>query len=133
MREVKFRAKGETSWWYGCSNPQNDGVPYDVNHEVNLATFFTNLYSGILDSETLTQYIGLTDTNGVEIYEGDMVNCFLVWHGGHEETVFTVEYGKFPHRRIPGFYPFYGLLNGKEVTPLEVIGNIYENPELLET
>ena len=63
----------------------------------------------------------------MEIYEGDIVNCSLVWRGGYSEEVFTVEYGKFPlHRGVAGFYPFYGVINGQEVKPLEVIGNIYE-------
>lgn len=74
----------------------------------------------------LMQYTGLKDKNGVEIYEGDIVRMTrfddsktaeIVWKSG----ALTVDYSTLILEDLTGIgYTF------------EVIGNIYENPELLE-
>ena len=81
---------------------------------------------GFIESE-LMQYTGLKDKNGKEIYEGDIVSWFddLGDHG----HPFVIKYNEaqflltIPSEKLDGWY-----LGGKEI---EVIGNIYENPELL--
>ena len=81
----------------------------------------------------LIQSTGLLDKNGKEIWEGDIV-CFVEdvaveTIGGHPR--YEPE-GKFVEVRIPDF--FISIYNEEvpPVTELEIIGNIYENPELLE-
>lgn len=76
---------------------------------------------------TFMQYTGLKEMNGVEIYEGD------IWE--FNDSRFTVE---FEDGR-PGYYPFAsddgcGCCSSDTYysSSGEVIGNIYENPELLE-
>ena len=77
----------------------------------------------------LMQSTGLKDKNGVEIYEGDIVryNRRISW---------SVE--KFPYvvkNSMEGFVFEYGLIQhrlSKKIEYVTVIGNIYENPELLE-
>lgn len=70
----------------------------------------------------LQQWTGLTDRHGVEIYEGDIVLF--------EDTLFSVEWnvnGSWCYMRHPK--PFLTQIRYWES---EVIGNIYENPELIK-
>lgn len=79
------------------------------------------------------QYTGLTDKNGTEIYEGDV--CETVTVSG--KPFGTIDFVSF----LDGGFIFKDIedkllpisLNDSEIVSIEVIGNIYENPELLET
>lgn len=77
----------------------------------------------------LMQYTGLKDKNGKEIYEGDVVTIF-----GNETNTGVVEYKTQNEEK----YPVNGwILNsyGEWLTiwpDCEVIGNIYENPDLIK-
>jgi len=89
----------------------------------------------------LMQYTGLKDKNGNEIYEGDILEIPEYYDGDYKTKAHkaVVEYDN------SGFDLFYGgegLYNGHSGydnldtmvgnEPIVVIGNIYENPELLE-
>lgn len=134
MREIKFRA-----WAFASKKiffPDNeDGW---------------ELQQGILrelPNTVLMQFTSLKDKNGHEIYEGDIVECY---DRGKLCDIGTVEYGIFEsfheggysraHCHI-GFFvatkeePFQALSRLNEDikwNEVKVIGNIYENPELLE-
>ena len=76
----------------------------------------------------LMQYTGLKDKNGKEIYEGDVVNYS---HPRTNEIIRTVtfKHGAFG---IEGIYEKTHIIFGNILdNHIEVIGNIYENPELL--
>ncbi len=78
------------------------------------------------------QYTGRKDHHGTEIYEGDIVNWFDKLGRNDVPFVVAYEHAQFiltaPHDHLAGRYVGWAL-DSKE---LEVIGNIYENPELLK-
>lgn len=88
--------------------------------------------SEILDGKTMC-FTNLYDKNGKEIYEGDIIKFV----GEDFEYVYVVKYETTD--KYVGFMPFCGGNNDccncdpeADYTKSEVIGNIYENPELLE-
>ena len=72
--------------------------------------------------ETVGQFTGLTDKNGKKIFEGDIVRD---WDG----RIYEIKYSDFEWiaEQTKSFW-----INIKHLKPCEVIGNIYDNPELLE-
>lgn len=81
----------------------------------------------------LMQYTGLKDKNGVEIYEGDIVKCKV--YAIDNETFEIDDIGEvvYDDDCCAYFIQFNeGYIHLTSAWNLEVIGNIYENPELLE-
>ena len=81
------------------------------------------------DNIILMQYIGLQDKNGKEIYEGDIVRTYhklftVAWSDTfYGFALVTKSHGASESMTFPNFRHY----------DWEVIGNIYENPEMLET
>jgi len=81
--------------------------------------------------ETVSQYTGLEDKNGIKIFEGDICNCReyecfgkIIYNEDEAGFYFDVMYedGGFGEERLYDYND-----------ELEVIGNIFDNPELLES
>lgn len=101
--------------------------------------------SGWSDKDDLMQWTGLTDKNGVKIFEGDVVEVFTDGSGRKGYVVFEdgtfclaslTQYKDRPYTEMvrmwsDGTHDWYSL-EQIEQDNFEVIGNIYENPELLE-
>lgn len=81
------------------------------------------------DEFELMQSTGLYDKNGKEVFVGDIIKCT---RGCPHEVYLEKEYGGIYIGGMPAIY-LRGLLSGYAWTGAEeILGNIYENPELLE-
>ena len=92
-----------------------------------------------VDPDTIGQYTGILDKNGVKIFEGDIVLNrpedlkAVVKYGEYNPEVTERAYGVQIH--LHGLYATSETGNDLVLSPspiLKVIGNIYDNPELLE-
>lgn len=120
MREILFRGRDACGrWHYGVPLVFSDAYvcitdPYTFNKSV--------------ERETVGQYIGLTDKNGIKIFEGDIVRMDLGFCGKQNDR-YIVEFSGhgFGFRHDTSDSTLYAYR-----APMEVIGNIYDNPELME-
>ncbi|MFD1776670.1 YopX family protein [Paenibacillus rhizophilus] len=122
MREIKFRA------WV-VKDEDGDIVPYmeDMNGVESYKDPFEEHRKGNI---VLLQYTGLKDKNGREICEGDVVGVkAYLGHGYGRKVVFRD--GCFGFEAVPNVSEELCYLE-VWTEDVEVIGNIYENPELLE-
>lgn len=127
MREILFRGKDPESgeWHYGYYIKRNDGD----RGALILEDYYLESYE-IVKHETVGQYTGLSDKNGVKIFEGDILE-------GDLEDRFDPG-AKW--RSIVVWGTFGWMCKGRQTLPMdefdilegEVIGNIYDNPELVE-
>jgi len=72
----------------------------------------------------IMQFTGLTDKNGKEVYEGDILSF-----EGYPDSVINFDNGSFGYEGIYGF----NTLSETNLSIAEVIGNIYETPNLLQS
>lgn len=117
MREIIFRGKNSlTGKWV-------EGLLVETRDNFRILAQDDMIPFGVV-SETVGQYTGLTDKNGEKIFEGDIVTMPSYGKGKHKSAVYFAD-GKFA---VDGSnYCF------KDICPrnMEVIGNIYDNRELL--
>ena len=127
MLEIKFRAWNEVEGFLDTA--------WSIDFEHRLVCHRAHNQSD-LDDCVLMQYTGLQDKNGREIYEGDIIALEVI-KGVKIKVPVKFENGSFNIHEIPGGYGFsdtaypLGKLFLRDFG-IEAIGNIYENPELLE-
>jgi len=128
MRKIQFRGKrvDNDQWVCGFLAIDQEDEPFIIEHFYGC----TNL--GLMDQvvhevykESVGEYTGLKNIDGNDIYEGDILK--------YNDTIQTIEYyegGELSHGQgsITGFY--FGKIWCVE--ECEIIGNIYENKDLLK-
>lgn len=154
MRDIKFRAKGndeqtKNRWFYGSYYKTND-TTYCCKEDYDRTSDNTHHYilfdemtdwglpnrklRADIDIETLGQYTGIKDRNSKEIYEGDIAKlpAYLPNHTEYAVCKWIDNNGSVED--VIGFG--FEDMNGKRVRndeweDYEIVGNIFENPELL--
>lgn len=121
-REIKFRA------W--CKNRHMIILWEQINEDWTRPGEYLDRVLNDSESYIPMQYTGRKDKNDREIYEGDVIEVHS-WRRGVEPKRNVVEWinsGLFMRRTDPSVSGYAELSNQR----VEVIGNIYENPELLK-
>lgn len=150
MREIKFRAKrvDNGEWVYGnyCQSMSSPNAIQELDYYGNCEG---KLFE--IDRNTLCQYTGLEDKNGKEVYEGDIVKTKYIEKRDFQGVKYNneMEFVELVIFKDQAFQleinndgiKMYRYLNlGKDartygdikLREIEVIGNIYDNPELLK-
>lgn len=129
-REIKFRGYDSFNqkWVYGYGLHQS--IFIDGSSNAYVTAGIREVF--IVDKESAGQYTGCKDANGKEIYEGDIVSSWSKGVQGKGVVKQRVDglwiiYPAFSKGEIWGLCP-----NQEGISTVEVIGNMYENPELLE-
>lgn len=122
-REILFRGKHDpkygVGWCYGVPYIDNDG-------DCILAT---NINRRVVIKETVGQYTGLTDKNGVKIFEGDVCRFQNVFSSKPHIGVVRYYASAKPISDDGQYSVDLAECNSED---LEVIGNLHDNPEMLK-
>lgn len=134
MREIIFKAKridnGEWVEGYYLRDQYHIGGK-DIIFYRKDSDWFT-VYTNKIDIETLCQFTGLCDKNGNKIWENDILMAHLDEFYPEDTTCETVEWG------FAGFVVHEANSTDREyldkfdLENFEVVGNIFDNPELLQ-
>lgn len=144
MREILFRGKRKTDnkWLYG--------FPYITRKNAVKINWYCSEFGSMrtdeVDPETVGQYTGLTDKNGTKIFEGDivkfihknklkpyddLVSPFYESYSRNYKIEYTNTFARYGLRFINGSIHFPCKQSTLLMHDCEIIGNIYDNPELL--
>ncbi|EAG8523443.1 hypothetical protein E0D96_02590 [Listeria innocua] len=133
MRTIEFKAQNVNGAWV-CGNLS---ILKKKIGNVDAGSYISNSagapFAYKVRPETVSQFTGLTDENGKKIFEGDIV-----------EIIEIDAFGNLDWNRLKGKVMFsegawlvtdnrsFAIPLWSEINEIKVIGNIYENPELME-
>ncbi len=143
MKAIEFRAWDERNkvmhndfQFFGSGTDANDWICFQSDKEKpdarGIGITFNNPY--LIQQLKIMQFTGLLDKNGKEIFEGDMLKLIMdtsydtgtipSFIEDHREVVVPIEWVQEKMGYVPECLEDY--------VSIEVIGNIYENPELVK-
>lgn len=138
-REILFRGKDYDSgeWVYGTPVSAVGGeYSYIVNTSVSLNPLIIGTACIRIIHDTRGEFTGLTDKNGTRIFEGDIVKVKLP--GSDKINIGVITYGKYDgyvSKEHIGFHleglKHTGIKGIGFYRDIEVIGNVYDNPDLI--
>lgn len=121
MRKILFRGKFGNEWKYGFLSIEPKGLVIKEPYKNESSNVWH------IDADTVGQYTGLTDKNGTKIFEGDIVKYGDTVHNVvFEQRNGTAYFGLVYSTLETLSFGYY-----QDLKQIEVIGNIYDNPELL--
>ena len=126
IENIKFRGKSKKTveWLYGDLIRNVEGAFAIVPpYEISMNNYYRNY---VVDKETIGQYTGLKDKNGREIYEGDI----LCYRDAKFQTHIVYHNGGFYFSHFGG--TTFTAIGDHEINKYTVVGNIYDNKELLK-
>lgn len=127
MRDIKFRAWDKNKKAFvDPKNLLHGSIWGDGEKNSAQLTYSSDVY--------LMQYTGLKDKNGIEIYEGDIVSGTMPDTSKDEDfTAMIVEWVDDGFSVVRQNHIYFGdLISPVLNNCIEVIGNVYENPELVK-
>jgi hypothetical protein len=142
MREIKFRCWDVKARFIKDDGTLPKGVPH-MKYEIGLSVgkgWFTGIDGLHVNYNDpllpIMQFTGIKDKNGKEIYENDLILDSLT------KVVYNIKIGFCKKHGFVGVYgesvniegrvtPIAGDYGGDNNSQIEVIGNIYQNPELV--
>ena len=121
MREILFRGKFGNEWKYGFLSIEPKGLVIKEPYKNESSNVWH------IDADTVGQYTGLTDKHGTKIFEGDIVKYGDTVHNVvFEQRNGTAYFGLVYSTLETLSFGYY-----QDLKQIEVIGNIYDNPELV--
>ena len=147
MREILYRGKSNQTWYTGTLYYTGDDNFYNGRSKLWL---IVNPEDGIevrVSSNTIGQFVGMTDTKGTKIFEGDILTIdkapYTIEEGiaiygvaawDNDRCAFMLEMVDNP--KLPKHFAHIIRLDFLKLELMncrfEIVGNIYDNPELFE-
>ena len=128
IREVIFRGKrADSGEWVEGDVLQTRYHSGHIEYQIMPQTPVSSAYPVL--PETVGQYTGLTDKNGVKIFEGDIVERVS---DGERAVISWLKYSACFGLSFDGWCCGFDNYDDNLPSDFEVIGNIHDNPELLE-
>lgn len=138
MRQILFRGKRiENGEWYkGSLHLEYEGVTNKLRGAYLIGKYspaYDNAVHGYIkvDPETVSEFVGIVDKNGKKIFEGDILKITdefgnsVIWSVDCKNTAFSINQKGVNYSTYLGEYD-----TGR--CDIEIIGNIYDTPELFE-